>query len=63
LRSGCPFRQTLLDKSIGENDLREFDSKVIFIRSSILGNGWSDANRWNGDVLPDIFFWTTKIGS
>jgi hypothetical protein len=63
LRCGCSFKKTLLYESISENDLRKFDSKIIFIGSTILSDRWPNANRRNRDVLPNILFRTTELGT
>lgn len=61
LRCGGTFGDTLFDQGIGEDYLCQFDSEVVFVGSSVLSDGGSDADWWHGDVLPNKLFWSAPF--
>lgn len=55
------FAQTLLDESVGEDDLGKLDRDIVLIGGSVLSNGWANADWRHGDVLPDELFGPTPF--
>jgi hypothetical protein len=51
------FAQTLFDEGVGEDDLSKLDRDVVLVGGPVLSNGWANANRRDGDVLPNELFW------
>ena len=55
------FDDSLLDESVREDYLGEFDGDIVFVRSSILSHGRTNANRGNRYILPDVLLWPPKF--
>ncbi len=50
-----------MQQSIGPENLDQLDCQVVFVGLTVLLDGWSNTDGRDGDVLPDVIFWSTDF--